>query len=826
MSADNPYPREGEAPAPLAGVRVIDLTTPLGEMAGRVLADFGAEVIKVEAPDGCESRHLAPFDESGGLRNGQSLYWAALGRGKKSVALDLTCGPDRDQLLDLVRSADVLIESWKPGFSSALGIGYDMFRDVNPGLVYASITPFGQDGPLARAPAAELTIEAAGGLLSLQGDDDRPNIPVGYPQSAFHAGAQAACDVVIALYARGRSGVGQHLDVSAQAAMVWTLMNATGYPPNAGTNPPATCEQRGRPAPPIIPGLTVPRVWECADGYATGNISLAGVGPRTLAFCLNWMDEVGELPERLKGIDFSTWVAQVTAGDLEPGLVIDAVETFMAFLKTRSKSELQRMATRDSAITGAIYDVADLLSDAHLQAREYWREVGGYTHPGPFVRYTTLALADLPPAPSVGQHNALLEDLRPRAQLHGSGSNALPFEGLKVADFAWVGVGPLISKALADHGATVVHIESMARPDVLRTAGPFKDNVPGLDNAQFMANFNSSKFGLACNLSTPLGPELAWRVIDWADVVLESFVPGNMKRWGIDYESIRKRRPDIVMLSTCLRGQTGPECLYTGFGGQGAALAGLHAITGWPDRPPVGPWGAYTDFINPRFGIPSLVGALMHRERTGEGVYIDLAQTEAGIRFLEPLVLDYTVNGRNAPPAGHDSLYACPHGVFATEGEQRFIAIACETSGQWRALRKVASLALASFAGKEFDEMAARQSHKREIESVLGDWCAGQDAFALAESLRAAGVPAYAVNRPSDLYDDPQLTHRGFFITLDHAVMGPTPYDGHVTRFSGYANRPRFAAPALGEHTEFVLRDILGLDDATIATYAAEGVLV
>jgi benzylsuccinate CoA-transferase BbsF subunit len=404
-----------------------------------------------------------------------------------------------------------------------------------------------------------------------------------------------------------------------------------------------------------------------------------------------------------------------------------------------------------------------------------------------------------------------------------NGHRHSPFEGLKVADFAWVGVGPIISKALADHGATVVHVESVVRPDVLRQAPPYKDAQPGLDNAQFMANFNSSKLGLACNLGMPEGQAVARRLIEWADVVVESFTPGTMARWGLDWATISKGRPDLIMLSTCLRGQTGPEAPYTGFGGQGAALSGLHWVTGWPDRTPAGPWGAYTDFINPRFGVAALSSALLHRRKTGKGQYIDLAQTEAGIHFLEPLVLDYTVNGRSAPRSGHDSLYACPHGVFRTAGTERYIAIACETTDQWRSLSSVAPLS--QWRSPEYDELPARQGQKQQIEDALRAWCEPQDAFELAARLRDAGVPAYAVLRPTDLYEDPQLALREFFVTLDHTVMGPTPYDGLVTKFSATPGRLRRAAPSLGEHTHQVLAELLGMDEVEITEFAATGAL-
>jgi len=808
----------------LQGIRVIDLATPRAELAGRLLADLGAEVIKIEPPGGAAARFYPPFERGREGDPDGSLYWAAVALGKRSVVLDIEDPVDRRKLRDLVESADILVESFDPGFLAARGLGYDDLCALNPALIYVSVTPFGQDGPLAGQPAADLTIEAAGGLVGLQGDGDRPPIPVGYPQAAFHAGAQAAADAVIALYERQRSGLGQHLDVSMQSAVVWTLMNATGYPPNTGGNPPGYCETRNQPEPELFPGLRPPTLWKCADGYVAYRFALPGMGGRTHQEVMRWAEAEGAVPDDLRGIDWLNWIEDVVNERLPVEKVIRSCQVVADFFKTKTKQELQAFAARTGIILGAIYTVGDLLSDPHLRERKYWIEVGGRIHPGPAIRPSATPLVMEKPAPSLGADQHLLDEVNPRAPLPvTSGQRRLAFEGLKVADFAWVGVGPIITKALADHGATVVHVESQAHPDILRQLPPFKDNEPGLNRSQFMPNFNTSKLGMALDLSQPRARELALKLVEWADVVVESFTPGTMAKWGLDYESVRKVKPDIVMLSTCLRGQTGPEATYAGFGGQGAALAGLHHITGWPDRIPIGPWGAYTDFINPKYGISTLVSALMHREKTGQGQHIDLAQVEAGIHFLEPLVLDYTVNGNDPPPSGMNSLYACPHGTFATTGVERYVAIAVETPGQWQALLSVAPLA--EFADPKYNSLAERQAVKQQIEDRLRAWCAPQDAFELAERLRAAGVPAYAVLFPTDLYEDPQLKHREFFVTLNHAEMGPTPYDGFVTKFS--ATPPRLAnpGPILGQDTDYVLREILGLSEDEIIEYAVAGVL-
>ena len=816
----------------LGGVRVIDLATSRAEMAGRVLADMGAEVIKVEPPWGTPSREMPPFSEQD---PGRSLYWAAMGLGKRSVVIDLDDEQGRADFRALLDTADVLIESFDPGTMAGWGLSYDDLKDERQDLIYVSITPYGQDGPHAGRPATDLTIESAGGLVGLQGDGDRPPVPLGLPQAPIHAGVQAAADTSIALRERDLSGLGQHLDVSMQAAVVWTLMHATGFPPNTGDDPPGTCAQRNIGGDNM--GGAVMGIHPCLDGYIVFSIVPGGLGLRHSTLVLKWIEEEGELIGELEGADIDEWAKNVarlvTEDPAEVGRqVLIASDNMHQFVAKRTMAECFSRAVRDGFMMAPLYTMEDIANDQHLAARNYWVDIDGHRYPGPFAKFSETPLVMDRAAPALGQDQHLLAELsntpklvqRAAASANGvRGEDGGALSGVKIADFAWVGVGPLISKSMADHGATVVHIESATRPDVLRLGPPFKDNEPGMDRAQFMANFNSSKLGVALRLDTKEGLEYARQLIDWADVVVESFTPGTMKQFGFDYATLSKERPELIMLSTCLRGQTGPESSYPGFGLQGACLSGLHRITGWPDRQPSGTWGAYTDFINPRFGSGALAAAIRYRDLTGRGQYIDLAQTEAGIHFAAPLLLDYLENGRIAEAVGHGSMYAAPNGVFRVGDGERYVAIATETAEQWHALRTATGLE--NWSGSEYDDLSARIAAKAEIEAVIAEWCAPQTAEAVVERLTAAGVPASMVEWPSDLYEDPQLTHRDFFVTLDHSVMGPTPYDGLVTRFSGGTARLRRAAPAIGEHTHYVLSEILSVPDDEITEALVAGAL-
>jgi benzylsuccinate CoA-transferase BbsF subunit len=296
-----------------------------------------------------------------------------------------------------------------------------------------------------------------------------------------------------------------------------------------------------------------------------------------------------------------------------------------------------------------------------------------------------------------------------------------------------------------------------------------------------------------------------------------------MARFGLDYETISKNHPGLIMYSTCIRGQVGPEQLFPGTGAQGGALCGMESITGWPDRPPSGVHGAYTDVIVPRFGAALLVGSLMYRDRTGRGQHIDMPQVEPGIRFLEPLVLDYTVNGCVAAPNGQHSLYSCPRGVYRTRGTERYVAIEVETPAQWRALVRLAPLQ--EFESESLASLEARIQRQDEIDSALRAWCIEQDAEELATRLQAEGVPASVAYFPSELLEHPQLAHREFFVPLEHGEMGTVRYDGLASHFSETPGRLRNAAPCLGQDTHRVLTKLLGLTEDEVSQYAEKGAL-
>ena len=396
--------------------------------------------------------------------------------------------------------------------------------------------------------------------------------------------------------------------------------------------------------------------------------------------------------------------------------------------------------------------------------------------------------------------------------------------GVKILDFMWAIAGPASTRMLADYGATVVRLESTTRFDAVRTVGPFQGGKPGLENAGLFYNMNAGKLPVTLDLSKPAAREVVLDLVRWADVVTESFSPETMQAWGLDYASLRQIKPDIIMLSTCLMGQTGPRAKFAGFGNLAAAISGFFHPTGWPDRPPAGPFGAYTDYIAPWYNATAVMAALTHKHHTGEGQHIDLSQAEAALQFLGPALLDYTVNGRTQGPAGNRDRNFAPHGVYPAHGQDRWIAIAVENDRQWQALcRVIGRPELADDA--RYASQSARLARHEELDELLADWTRQHDMLEAETRLQADHVPASALRSIRELYDDPQLQQRQHFVELSHPTHGTTTVEGSRFKFSRTPARVEGAAPTLGRANSYVLETLLGYSQERITELVAAGVL-
>lgn len=396
------------------------------------------------------------------------------------------------------------------------------------------------------------------------------------------------------------------------------------------------------------------------------------------------------------------------------------------------------------------------------------------------------------------------------------------FSGVRIADFSWVIAAPLATQYLAIHGAEVIRIESRLSVDVLRQNLPLV-NGSSPDHSAYFSQFNLGKLDITLNLRHPEGVRLAKALVAECDVAVENFTPGTMDRLGLGYSSLREARPDLIMLSMGLAGQSGPERSYKGFGTVIQAAAGITHLTGWPDRPPVGTGVAYTDFFASPVATAVLITALEQRRRSGRGQYIDLSQQEASLYALDAALLDQALNGVAQTRAGNRHPWAAPHGVYPCRGQDRWLAIAVLSDAHWTAL--AGCMGSPAWAAEDrFATFLARKTNEDELDCLIAAWTVEQDTQAAMHALQCAGVPAGAVQDSADLDRDPQLRFRGHYIGTQHPLIGDFPLDALPYRIDGAIPLPPRPAPCLGQDNQRVFEQLLGLDPVEYERLEREGV--
>jgi len=670
----------------LSPYRVLDLTDDRGELASMMLGDLGADVIKVEPPEGSSSRRLPPLLD-GAPEAERSLHYFAFNRNKRGITLDLVSDAGKAELLRLVEGAGFLFESASPGEMAKLGLSFDDLVRVNPQLVYVAITPYGQDGPYANFAATDLTLSAMGGQAALQGVPERAPVRITVPQVWLHASSEAAVAGLIAHARMLRTGEAQFVDVSAQTVMVWSMMNGmvAHAIQRSDFNRAGSLLQLGH--------MSVPVVYECADGH------VLPAAQRALGKSVSWFAEDGVVPAEWKDDEeWGSYYIRLLQGHPLKHSLEEVQEAQRRYLKRHTKDELMKRGLREGVTMAPVNNVADLSRFRQLEERGYWLEAplpNGIKArvPGFPARPSDAPMTVRRWAPRIGEHSedvlgaAAATDRAPVVHALAK-DGGLPFAGLKVADFTWIAAGPTATKYLADHGATVVRVETENPPDTLRASGPYKDGVAGANRSQFFGEYNTSKLGISLDLKNPAGRDVARRLIEWADVCANSFTPGTMDDLGIGYEAAKESNPSIIFASSCLMGQTGPAAAFAGYGFHAAAVAGFFEVTGWPDLPPDGPWVAYTDVVSPRFFATTIMAALDRRRRTGNGERIDLSQLESSLTFLAPQLIDYQVSGRVVTRGGNRSDIYAPHAIYPCAGDDQWCAIAVESDEQWQALRR------------------------------------------------------------------------------------------------------------------------------------------
>ena len=771
----------------LSPFRALDLTDEQGYFCTKILCDLGADVIRVERPN-----------------VKRDFWWWAYNSKKKLVSLDIE--REREKVLDLAREADFLIESFPPGYLDRIGLGYGILKALNPRLIWTSITPFGQTGPYQGYVASDLELMAMSGVMYLIGDPDRPPVRIGFPQAYQIACAEAAVGSLIAHYWRGFTEEGQHVDVSIQESLMAVIMHAPYFWKWDGNK-----QERTGPYRFGVNGAMYlhPMIWRCKDGHIAFMMQGGMQGAHNNYSLLKHMIVEGDVPDFVREIKWETYeLINVPREELSK-----VWEVFARFFNRHTTREIYQIALKERIQLFPVNTVQDILEDEQLRARRFWQEekIPGLERtvkaPGPFAR-----ISFGPGGRKIGEP----EEGRPKAA-------RLPFEGLKVADFSWVAAAPWITQWLAEYGAEVIKVESTTRPDATRYSGPFKDNRRGIDRSCQFLVFNGGKKSITLNLNHPDGREIARRLVAWADVVVESFSPGKMKKWGLGYGALREINPHLIMLSSSMLGATGPHAAQPGLGLQLTSLAGFTYLTGWPDRDPLYIWGAYTDVLASRLGGAVLLAALDHRRRTGKGCDIDVSQFEGGLQFISPLILEYQAIGNLGQRMGNRSPVASPHGVFPCQGKDRWVAISIFDESEWQTFCEAIGHPEWS-QDPRFTTFERRKKNEGELEKQIADWTIQFVPEEVMNRLQKAGIRSGAVQDCSDLYRDPQINHRKHFVPVVHPEVGE--YDYFCSGFRLEKIPPVIHyAPCIGEHNKWVYQQLIGMSGEELATYLNSGAL-
>ena len=775
----------------LAGLRVVDTADEKGELCGRFLADLGADVIRVEPPGGARSRRLPPFHTA------TSLSFAVRNANKRGVTLDLAAPAGRERLLALLESADVWIETTRPGTLAAQGLGPDDVLARNPELVITSITDFGQTGDY-RGWQGNDTIQAAmSGILSRSGLAGRDPLAAPSGMAYETTAIQAAWATLVAYWNRLESGRGDHVDFSILEAATQTMDPAHGTASVSRAS--AFPSTRGRPEAGLYP------IFPCADGY----VRVVVLAPRQWRAMRAWLGE----PAAFQDERYDAIPARLEAS-------AELHELYAALFAGMTKDAIAAEGQARGVPVAPVLAVGEVLASDHFQSRGAFvdAEVAPGVHgrlPTGFCEIDGKRVGFRHRAPEPGEHN---DDLlgepsgRPARPPSNDASLRRPLAGLRVIDFGIIVIGNEIGRLLADQGADVIKIENRAFPDAARVG------YGGKLSHSFVAG-SRNKRSLGVNLRTPEGVALLKQLVAGADVVLENFKPGTLEKLGLGYEALRAVKPDIVMLSTNALGSTGPWSRWLGYGPIVRCVSGVASLWRYPeDELAFGePTTIYPDHYGARLCATTVLAALIRRRRTAAGAYVESAQAELIVNQLADVFLAASLG------AGQGDLGA-PWGIYPCAGDDEWCVITVSGDEQWRALRW--ALGAPEWAAADaFGSVAERIANRELLDRHLAEWTRALPPRAVMERLQAAGVPAAMMMRPDDHEHDPHLLSRGVWREMHQPGLGVVRMENGPFRSRSIPPIRVSPAPQHGEHTREICATVLGLSQPEIEALFAAGVL-
>jgi crotonobetainyl-CoA:carnitine CoA-transferase CaiB-like acyl-CoA transferase len=829
----------------LKGLRVLELADEKGVYCGKLLADMGADVIKVEPPGGDSTRALPPFwrdqpDPAGGL------FFLYMNTNKRGITLDVTTTEGQTLFRRLSATADVLIETFPPGYLDGLGLGYERLSRYNPGLVVTSITGFGQTGPYRDFQCSDLVAGALGGALFAIGESSDPPVGLAGSQAYVMASTCAAASTMMALHWRLASGVGQHVDISVEeTTLAVTHIAGVSKWLDDGILP----RRMGTALFASVPS----GAYRCKDGlvYLMVNRPLHW---KTLA---EWVAEVTDSTAILDPL------FEGPSSNRQPDR--DLLDVYISDLTARfTVEEFYREGQRRHLAVTPVNTARAVARDPHLATREYFVEVehrnGPLRYPGAAYRFSKTPWCIARPAPAVGEHSAEVFRSPPFEEGAHEGTSTstagvsrgkippLPplskgesrssitcaeavtpqaLQGLRVVEFTAGMAGPWIGRFMAYCGAEVIKVESQKRPDVTRLYVPpwAPEMGPQTRLSPWFTDWNAGKRFVALDLTRPEAVDLAKRIVAVCDVVVENYAAGVIDKLGLGYRELSRVNPKLVMLSSSGYGNTGPCCRYVTWGPNIEALSGLSKVSGFPHRECTITQYAYPDAVSSLHGLFAVMCGLAHRTRTGEGQYIDLSQYETTVAAIGHVLMEVLANDREPPRLGNRSRHAVPHGCYRCRGEDRWCAISVEGEKEWNGLCRV--LGRPEWTDDpRFATASARFSNSDTIDQFIEAWTSERDAYDVMNVLQQAGIAAGVVQTVEDQFRrDPQLAARRFFEEIPHLVKGKVIATGVPIGLTRTPGRTSGTGAEIGQDNEYVFGEVLAMTRAEIQAYVDAGAI-
>ena len=784
---------------PLAGIRVVDLADEKGELAGRLLADFGADVVRVEPPGGARSRRIPPFHGE------TSLYFAHRNANKRGVVLDLESERDRGRLLELCSRADVLIESFAPGTLAGQGLAPAELVLRHPQLVAISITDFGQTGPYRDWVATDATLEAIGGQQFKAGVPGKP--PLLPPGALAYdiAGVMGCFAAQTALLQRFRTGHGQVIDLSVLEALAqttdWSFSNA-GFLRARGQTP---FEMRMGSGP-------MYKIYACKGG----TVRLVILSSRQWRAMREWLGN----PDYLEDPKYDSFLGRMQIADALGVIIGDLFSTL-------GHEEVAAEAQRRGIVCTPVLSPSEVLRNEHFRSRgsfvraEYAPGESGPVASG-FFELDGERQGFRQRAPTLGEHDAqLAAGLWPEARPAPSQpcpARSLPLEGLRVLDFGIGGVGVECGRLFGEYGADVIKIESRSYPDFIRV-------VMSTELSASFASSSRSKRGFGVNLKHEKGLELIHRLVRQADVVIENSATGTMDEMGVGFAKIRELNPRCVMVSSQLLGSRGAWANWIGYGPSTQPIGGLVHLWNYADEEePAGSTSIFPDHLAGRLSALVALAALVRRERTGGGGHGEVAQAEAVTNMLGDWLLREGVAPGSVVAMGNRSERGAPWGSYPCAGVEQWVAITVRDDQDWGRLK----MALGNPEWAERPGLATaagRSAAHDELDAKLAEWTRARSRVDVTATLQMFRVPVAPMFTGSDQAADPHYQARGYLRWIDQQDLGWICMEGPCFRASGMTDVQLFQAPLLGQHTREICRDLLGLADSEIEKLVAAGTL-